>query len=407
MPQTFVIVGASLAGGTAAASLRDQGFDGRIVLIGEERHAPYERPPLSKEFLAGTVGFERSLLRPTEFWGERDIECRFGVRATAVDAGARRVTLDDGDAVAYTKLLVTTGLRNRTLGVPGAALPGVYSLRTVDEAESIKAAMSSGGRAVVVGMGFIGAEVTATLRTAGLEVDVIEPFPGPVYRALGPQISAVVAAIHADHGVSMHFEDNVAAFEGADRVERVVTASGRRFECDFAVVGVGTMPVTDLVAGVGVEINNGIVVDECCRTSVEGIYAAGDVANHFHPAYGRHVRVEHWQNAMKQGAAAAAAMLGEDTSYDEVHWFWSDQYDANIQSAGSTGDFGDAVVRGRLEDRNFVAFWVKEGRLAGAVAINRGKDLRRSLQLLKTRAAVDPAVLADPDADVRSATAAT
>lgn len=405
--QTFVIVGAGLAGGTAAASLRDKGFDGRIVLVGGERHAPYERPPLSKEFLAGKVPFERALLRPAEFWEDRDIECRFGVRATAVNAATRTVTLDDGDAVAYTKLLITSGLRNRTLDVPGAGLPGIHSLRTVDDATAIKAAMASGGRAVVVGMGFIGAEVTATLRGAGLEVDVIEPFPGPVYRALGPQVSAVVASVHADHGVSMHFEETVAAFEGGDRVERVVTASGRRFDCDFAVVGVGTVPVTDLVAAAGVEVDNGIVVDEYCRTAVEGIYAAGDVTNHFHPLHGRHIRVEHWQNAMKQGAAAAACMLGEESPYNEVHWFWSDQYDHNIQSAGSTGDLGDAILRGRLEDRNFVAFWLIEGRLAGAVALNRGRDLRRSLQLLKDRAFVDPKVLADPDADVRAAATAS
>lgn len=403
MVPTFAVVGANLAGGTAAATLREEGFEGRLILVGAEPTAPYERPPLSKEFLRGDAEFEASLLRPASFWEERDIECRFGIRATALDAERRTITLDDGDTVAYDKVLVATGLRNRTLQIPGADLAGVHSLRTVAEAEAIRAEMGSASHAVVVGMGFIGAEVAATLRTKGLAVTVIEPLPGPVIRALGPEAATVVSGIHRDHGVVMHFGDGVAAFEGAGRVERVVTSSGRRIDCDFVVVGIGTIPVTELLAATGVHLDNGVVVDARCRTNAEGIYAAGDVANHFHPAYGRHIRVEHWQNALKQGAAAARSMLGSEDPYDEVHWFWSDQYDDNIQCAGMLGEWQGAVIRGDVDARRFIAFFLSDGRLQGALAFNMGRDLRRGLPLIKAKSLVDPAALADPGADVRTA----
>ncbi|HYR61620.1 MAG TPA: FAD-dependent oxidoreductase [Actinomycetota bacterium] len=415
MPATFVIAGANLAGGTAAATLRSEGFDGRLVLIGEEPVAPYERPPLSKEFLRGEAPFEKALIRPADFWEAKEVECRLGTRVTRIDSGAREAILGDGDVVRYDKLLIATGLRNRRLGVPGAHLDGVRSLRTVADAEAIRAEMAGATKAVIVGMGFIGAEVAASLRLSGLEVEVIEPLPAPCYRALGPQIGSVVAAIHADHGVRMHFGESVDALEGAGRVERVVTGSGTRIDCDFVVVGVGTVPVTDLLDGVGVPLDNGVVVDEFCRAGPRGrdhmpqgdpdlgIYAAGDVANHFHPLVGHHVRVEHWQNAMKQGAAAARSMLGASECYDEVHWFWSDQFDANIQAAGHVSSWDDPVIRGDIEARSFAAFYLQEGRITAAIAINRGRDLRRCLALIKARAVVDPVLLADPDTDVRAA----
>jgi 3-phenylpropionate/trans-cinnamate dioxygenase ferredoxin reductase subunit len=273
----------------------------------------------------------------------------------------------------------------------------------VADAEAIRAAMAGATKAVVVGMGFIGAEVAASLRLSGLEVVVVEPFPGPCYRALGPQIGGVLAAIHADHGVTMHFGESVEAFEGGPRVEEVITRSGERISCDFVVVGVGTLPVTDLVEDTGIHLDNGVVVDEHCASSIEGVYAAGDVANHFHPPTGHHIRVEHWQNAMLQGAAAAKAMLGSQDPYEEVHWFWSDQYDTNIQSAGHVTDWANPIIRGDPGGRSFVAFYLIDGRIEGAVGVNRGRDLRRSISLMKARAIVDPAKLADPDTDVRSA----
>ena len=400
---TFLIVGASLAGGTAAATLRSSGFDGRIVLVGEEPVAPYERPPLSKQFLRGEVAFETALVRPESFWTEQRIECRFGTRAVRLDPVAHVVELSDGSLLAYDKLLVSTGLRNRTLMIPGADLAGVHSLRTAAESEAIAAGAAGAGAAVVVGMGFIGSEVAASLRQRGVPVVAIEPLPTPVYRALGPEVGSILAEIHADHGVALHTSESVAAFEGEGRVERVVTATGRRIECDLAVVGVGAMPVTDWLEGSGVDLDDGVVVDAACRTNVENVFAAGDVARHFHPRTGHHIRVEHWQNALKQGAAVAAAMLGSAEPYNEVHWFWSDQYDANIQSAGQVGVWASAVVRGSLPARSCVAFWVAGDRIEGAVAVNRGRDLRRSLALIASGARVDPARLADPDIDVRAA----
>ena len=405
MPETYVVAGANLAGGTAAATLRADGFNGRLILVGEEPVAPYERPPLSKEFLRGEAPFEKALIRPPGFWEANEIECRFGSRVARIDPGSRQAILDDGEALRYDKVLVATGLRNRTLHVPGSHLRGIHRLRTVADADAIRAETAGATTVVVVGMGFIGSEVAASLRLSGLDVVAIEPLPAPCYRALGPQIGAVVAAIHADHGVKIHFGESVDAFEGNERVERVVTGSGMRIDCDAVVVGVGTTPVTDLLEDTGVHLENGIVVDEHCRASVEGIYAAGDVANHLHPLAGRHIRVEHWQNALKQGAAAAKAMLGSPDPYDEVHWFWSDQYDTNIQSAGHVSDWTNPLIRGDLESRSFVAFSLRDGRIAGAVALNRGKDLRRSIALIKSKAVVDPAKLADPDTDVRSALA--
>jgi len=405
MPETYVVAGANLAGGTAAATLRADGFNGRLILVGEEPVAPYERPPLSKEFLRGEAPFEKALIRPPGFWEANEIECRFGSRVARIDPGSRQAILDDGEALRYDKVLVATGLRNRTLHVPGSHLPGIHLLRTVADADAIRAETAGATAVVVVGMGFIGSEVAASLRRCGLDVVAVEPLPAPCYRALGPQIGAVVAAIHADHGVKMHFGESVDAFEGNERVERVVTGSGMHIDCDAVVVGVGTTPVTDLLEGTGVHLENGIVVDEHCRASVEGIYAAGDVANHLHPLVGGHIRVEHWQNALKQGAAAAKAMLGSPDPYDEVHWFWSDQYDTNIQSAGHVSDWTNPLIRGDLETRSFVAFSLRDGRIVGAVAVNRGKDLRRSIALIKAKAVVDPAKLADPDTDIRSALA--
>jgi 3-phenylpropionate/trans-cinnamate dioxygenase ferredoxin reductase subunit len=405
MAATVVILGAGLAGGTAAATLRAQGFDGRVVLVGAEPWPPYERPPLSKEFLRGESAFETAAVRPPEFWEEQAIECRFGQAAT-VDARASTVVLAGGEAVPFDQLLVATGLANRRLSVPGATLDGIHSLRTIGEAEQLRTEMAAASAAVVVGMGFIGAEVAASLRSSGVEVTAIDPLPGPVYRAFGPGGSAVVEAIHRDHGVRMHFGEGVASFEGSRRVEAVVTTSGQRIACDLAVVGVGTLPLTGALEGTGVAIGNGVLVDEHCRTNIDGIFAAGDVANHYHPAYGTHVRVEHWHNALKQGEAAAKSMLGGTEPYDEVHWFWSDQYHDNIQCAGRIGDWHGAVIRGDVEGRRFAAFFLDGDRLAGALAVNLGRDLRRALPLIRAAAVMDPAALADPGVDVRSARAA-
>ena len=401
MPPTFVIVGASLTGGMAAATLRQEGFDGDVILIGNEPQPPYERPPLSKQFLRGEVPFEKTLIRPDGFYAANRIDTRFGIAATRVDPVSRNVELATGGSVHYDKLLIATGVRNRRLPIPGRDLPKVFDLRSVGDAEALRAEIAPGRKAAVIGMGFIGCEVAASLRQKGVDVVCIDPSPTPLFRILGRQLGQVVAKLHLDHGVKTIFEDVAARFEGDRRLERVITNRGRVVECDFAVVGVGVEPVTDVVAESGVEISNGILVDEYCRTNVEGIYAAGDVANHMHPVFARRMRVEHWQNAMLQGAAAARSMLGKGTPYDSVHWFWSDQYDVNLQYAGFHGNAVDIVVRGNLEARSFIAFYLSEGRIDAVVAVNRGRDLRRVIPLIDARALVEPRHLADDDVDLR------
>jgi 3-phenylpropionate/trans-cinnamate dioxygenase ferredoxin reductase component len=401
MSPVFVIIGASLAGGVAAATLRQDGFDGEVILIGAEPKPPYERPPLSKQYLRGEAPFEKALVRPAAFYDQNRIETRFGARATRVDPSRRVVELDTGAGVHYDTLLIATGVRNRRPAIPGLQLPGVFDLRTVGDADALRSQIVSGRKAVVIGMGFIGSEVAASLRHKGVEVVSIDPAPVPLVRVLGDQVGRVIAAIHHDHGVETIFEDVVTGFDGQGRLERVMTRNGRRIECDFAVVGVGVEPALGFLSGSGVELDNGILVDEYCRTNIDGIYAAGDVANHFHPALRQRLRVEHWQNAMQQGAAAARSMLGRGQPYEPVHWFWSDQYDLNLQYAGYHRQAEQIVVRGNLEKRSGLAFYLNSGRIDAVVALNRGKDVRRAMPLIKSREIVDPRQLADEDVDLR------
>ncbi|MDP9257304.1 MAG: FAD-dependent oxidoreductase [Actinomycetota bacterium] len=382
-------------------TLRDESFDGRIVLIGAEDHPPYERPPLSKEYLRGEVSFANAYVRQPDFYEANGIEARLGTRAARVAPSERVVELEDGERVAYDKLLIATGATNRRLSVAGVDLEGVYDLRVVEDADRIRLAAALGRKAVVVGMGFIGSEVAASLRQLGVQVAVVAAGSVPLQRVLGEEVGGVLAEIHREHGVEFHFGDPANAFEGSGRVERLVTASGE-IECDFAVIGVGVEPAVELAAKTGIEVDNGIVVDEYCRTNVEGIYAAGDVANHYHPVFERRIRVEHWENALKQGPAAARNMLGKNESYEEIHWFWSDQYDTNLQYAGFHTTWDELVLRGSLEGRSFVAFYCTEGRVLAAVAVNRGKDLRRSIPLIKARRPVKPAKLRNPDLDLRT-----
>src|SRR5574338_901206 len=303
MPPTFVIVGASLTGGTAAATLRQEGFDGDVILIGEEPHPPYERPPLSKEYLRGEVPFEKALVRPDGFYEQNRIDTWFGVTATRVDPAEGKVELATGGSVRYDKLLVATGARNHRPAIPGLDLQNVFDLRSISDADALRAAAVPGRRAAVLGLGFIGCEVAASLRQKDVDVVCIGPSPTPLFRVLGEQVGQVLSRIHRDHGVEMVFDDVVTRFEGGQRVERVITKRDRRVDCDFAVVGVGVEPVLEVLGGSGVETSNGILVDEYCRTNVPDIYSSGDVANHYHPVFQKRMRVEHWQQAMQQGAA--------------------------------------------------------------------------------------------------------
>ncbi len=418
MPETIVIIGASQTGATAAITLRDEGFDGRVILIGAEPHLPYERPPLSKKYLLGEQALEKMLIRPASYYAEHMIEMRLGIAATRVDPHTKVVELTDGEPIAYDKVLVATGVRNRKLPVPGADLPGIYDLRTPADADRIRQEFVAGRKAVVVGMGFIGSEVAATMRQLGIEVTVIEPLKIPLAHILGDGVGRIFESLHRQQGVQMHFGEFVTRFEGAGadgagvdgvgQVRRVFTNGGRQIACDFVVVGVGVIPVTEVVAESGVEVENGIVVDEYCRTNIEGIYAAGDVANHYHPLIDRHMRVEHYQNAIAQGQAAARSMLGKlEQPYADVPWFWSDQYEYNIQYAGFHSQWDQFVVRGDLAQRDFVGFYLKDQRINAAVAMsaggsNRGKDVRLAMRLIEAQTQVSASDLADETVKLRS-----
>jgi 3-phenylpropionate/trans-cinnamate dioxygenase ferredoxin reductase component len=401
--ERFVIIGASLAGASAAAALREGGFDGTVELIGEEPQLPYNRPPLSKGYLRGQERLEDQLVNPADHYAGHDITLSLGVRATAVDPRRKVVGLAGGVEVPYDRLLVATGGRNRVLTTPGADLPGIFQLRTVEDCDRIRAAARPGARAVVVSLGFIGSEVTASLRQMGLAVTAIDGHPVPLARVLGVEIGAILAAIHREQGVELGLEDGVAAFEGAARVERVRTTRGRILPCDLVVAGIGIVPNSELLAEAGAAVDNGVLVDGFCRSSLPDVYAAGDVANHLHPLFGR-LRVEHWNNGYQQGRAAARTMLGGTQPYDHLHSFWSDQYEHLLEYVGFAARWDRVVFRGDPGSRKFLGFFLKDGVLRAAMGLNRGGDpedsktdgeLKLAAKLIQARVPVDPARLAD------------
>lgn len=387
--KTFVVVGGGLAGGTAAATFRELGFEGRLVLIGEEPVPPYERPPLSKQLLRGESPLEEAYVRDASFWEEQGIEGRFGEVATHIDTASKHVGVG-GQNVRYDKLLIATGSKPRRIPIAGIDLDGVFELRTVQDAYRIRDEIDTGKKAVLVGMGFIGCEVAAALRMQGVEVVGIDGASVPLQRVLGEEIGDVLAAIHYEYGVELLLGDAVESFQGSDRVEAVVTKSGSKVDCDFAVVGLGIQPVEDLAEAASIEVDNGIKVDEFCRTSAPDVYAAGDVASHFHPLIKRHIRVEHWQHAAKHGEAAARSMLGIEEAYQPVHWFWSDQYEHNFQYAGFHDDFDQIVYRGEPRHRSFVAYCFKGGRLLACIAMNRDAEVRAAMELIAGGGEVSP-----------------
>ncbi len=399
--QTFAIVGASLTGGTAAATLRQAGFDGRVILIGDEPALPYERPGLSKEYLRGEQDREALFVRPASWWEEQRIETRTGVRVQELDPSARTITLVDDETIAFDRALVATGVRNRRFDVPGADLDGIFQLRTVADADRIRRAAADASHAVVVGMGFIGAEVTASLRQMGLAVTVVEIFETALYRILGPRIGRAIEAMHRDAGVVFHFNERVERFDGTGRVERVVIRGGVAIEADLVIVGVGTEPNAEVMIGEAIAANGGIRVGPALETAHPGVFAAGDVASHDHPVFGE-VRVEHFDNAIKMGEHAARAMLGATEAFDDPHWFWSDQWQHQVQMAG-VGLGGEMVLRGSIEERSFCAFFLDDhGVLRACVSLDWKRDCRRALPLIRTAAQPDPRALADPDVDLRT-----
>jgi 3-phenylpropionate/trans-cinnamate dioxygenase ferredoxin reductase subunit len=394
--ETHIIVGASLAGATAAATLREEGFDGRVVLIGAEEHRPYERPPLSKDYLRGEAGRDKLYVHPDGFYADHDIELRLGSTAVELDTAGRTVTLDDGDRLGYDRLLLATGAEPRRLPIPGAELDGVLYLRSVDDSDALRERLDAGGSVVVVGAGWIGSEVAASASQRGLDVTVIDPLSVPLERVLGAEIGAVYRDIHTDHGVRMLMDTGVAAFEGDEKVERVRTSDGSELECNFVVVGVGVQPRTGLAADAGVAVDDGVVVDARLRTGADGVFAAGDVASAHHPFYGERIRVEHWANALNQGPAAARNMLGQDAPYERLPYFFSDQYDVGMEYSGFARSWDRVVVRGDPAAREFIAFWMDGDRVLAGMNVNVWEVTDALQRLIRERVPVDDARLADP-----------
>jgi len=394
---TFVIVGAALAGAKAAEALRSEGFDGRIALIGAESERPYERPPLSKDLLRGESEVEGARVHEAGFYEEKDIELRTGVTVEAIDTAASEVALAGGERLAYDRLLLTTGAEPRRVPVPGADLEGVHYLRDLGDSAAIGERIAAGGRLVVIGAGWIGSEVAASARQKGCEVAVVEMTDVPLERVLGREVGAIYGDIHRDHGLELHTGVGVEAIEGDGRAERVRLSDGRALDCDFVVVGVGVVPRTALAEQAGIAVNDGIVVDEHLQTSVPGIYAAGDVANAFHPFYGHHLRVEHWANALNQPATAAQSMLGKEASYERLPYFFSDQYEVGMEYAGFAREWDEVVFRGDTAAREFIAFWVSGGRVVAGMNVNVWDVVEGIQELIRSRREVPVERLRDPD----------
>jgi 3-phenylpropionate/trans-cinnamate dioxygenase ferredoxin reductase subunit len=395
--RTFAIVGASLAGAKAAETLRAEGFDGRVLLVGSETERPYERPPLSKEYLRGEAEREKIYVHEEGYYGEHEIELRLGRTAAGLDVAARELTLDDGEPVRYDSLLLATGAEPRRLDVPGADLDGVRYLRSVTNSDALRERFERARSVVVVGGGWIGCEVAAAARQHGLDVTLVEPLQVPLQRVLGDELGGFYRDVHAEHGVQVLTGVGVEALEGGDAVERVVLADGRRIDCELVVVGVGVRPRTQLAGQAGLAVDDGILVDERLESSAPGVFAAGDVARARHPFYDASVRVEHWATALNQGPAAARSMLGGTEPYDRLPYFYSDQYDVGMEYTGWAPEWDRVVFRGDPASREFIAFWLRGDRVLAGMNVNVWDVADSIEQLIREGAPVDVERLVDAE----------
>jgi len=405
---TYLVAGASLAGAKAAEALRAGGFDGQIVLVGAENELPYERPPLSKGYLLGKAARETIYVHPRQWYADNDVDLRLGTTVTSVEPAEHAVALDDGSRVGYAKLLLATGSSPRQLSVPGGSLEGVRYLRTVSDSDAIKAALAAASSVAVVGAGWIGLEVAAAARQAGAQVTVLEMADLPLLRVLGREAAEVFVALHRDHGVDLRFGVHVTEIAGAGgRVAGVRLADGRDIPADVVIVGIGIVPNTGLAKTAGLEVEDGVRVDAALRSSDPDIYAAGDVASAYHPLIGKHIRVEHWANALNQPQAAAQSMLGQDVSYDRVPYFFSDQYDLGMEYSGYVEPEGYAqvVFRGDVAGREFIAFWLADdGRVLAGMNVNVWDVTEQIQKLVRSGEPVEPTALADPSTPLESLT---
>jgi len=399
MDQDLIIVGAGLAGASAAEALRDSGFEGSVTIVGTEDEAPYIRPPLSKEFLAGSAEEDSPYVHPREWYAERSIGLEAGVTAVDLDLGGHGLVLDDGRRLKYDRLLLATGAVPRRLTIPGAELPGVHYLRTFGDSRELKSLISGGGRKVaIVGAGWIGLEVASTARSLGNEVTVIGMEDIPLAAIVGERIGEVFASLHREHGVELRMSTRTSRIAGDGQATGVVLESGETVPADVVVVGIGAVPSTGLAEKAGLEVDNGILVDQTLRTSDPDVFAAGDVANELHPVLGRRIRVEHWANALNQGQAAGQSMAGQQVSYDRVPYFYTDQFDLGMEYSGYPGAAkGELVVRGDLASREFIAFWLDDGRVAAGMNVNVWDVNPAIEELIRSGRRVDAGRLANAD----------
>jgi 3-phenylpropionate/trans-cinnamate dioxygenase ferredoxin reductase subunit len=394
--ETFVIVGAGLAGAKAAETLRTEGFDGRVVLIGDEPERPYERPPLSKDYLRGETK-TRPYVHDQSFYADNAIELWHSTRATGLDTGLQELLLEGDRRLGYDRLLIATGALPRRLDVAGTELDGIHYLRTLTDSERIGERIEGGQRLVVIGAGWIGAEIAASARQKGCDVTMLEMASLPLERVLGPEVGRIYRDLHRDHGVEFLPDTTVDRFEGQGSVQRVITRDDASIDTDYVVIGVGVAPRIGLLEASGLRIDNGVVVDEHLQTSSRNVFAAGDVANASHPFYGHHLRVDHWDTALHQGPVAAKNMLGRADSYDRIPYFFSDQYGTGIEYSGNATEWDEVVFRGDVAAREFIAFWLKDGRLVAGMNMNVWDVSDPIRELIRSRCVLDTDKLADGD----------
>lgn len=395
----IVIIGAGHAAGQAAASLRQAKFEGSITIIGDEAHVPYQRPPLSKQYLAGTQGADKVYLRAEKFYADKDIQLMLDTRATQIDPGTKTINLDNGETIAYEKLLISTGSRPRKLSTEGSDLSGIHYLRTMDDVDGIRADVKPGANLVIVGGGYIGLEVAAVGIELGMNVHVLEMEERILQRVTTPEMSAYYHKLHSDRGVHIHTQTGVTGFSGNGKVEKVLCGD-ESFAADIVIVGIGIIPNIEIAEEAGIHCDNGIVVDDHCCTSDPDIYAAGDCTNHPNPLMNKRLRLESVPNAMDQARVSTANMLGDDKVYAAIPWFWSDQYELKLQMVGFSADGDSQVLRGDMENHQFAIFYLKDGKVVAADAVNSPKEFMLCKQLVGKPA--DPAQLADPETDLKS-----
>ena len=397
MPETVVIAGAGHAAGQVIATLKQKKFGGKVVLIGDEAYLPYQRPPLSKKFLAGELDAERLHFKPSSFYDDANIEVHLNTRVTGINADTRSVTTQDGASVKYDKLVLALGSRARKIPMAREDLAGVFYLRGIDDVNDIRNQIGADKRVAIVGAGYIGLEVAAVCRQLGLRVTVVEMAERVMSRVVSAQISAFFQQQHENHGVEFRMSTGLSALHGDDHVTALELDDGQMIETDFVIIGAGILPNYELAEAAGLQVDNGIAVDEHCQSSDPDIYAIGDCSSHYSSIYGRRIRLESVHNALEQAKTAASNICGIAERYSQVPWFWSDQYDLKLQIAGLSQGYDEVVIRGEPDDKKFSCFYLRDGVLIAVDAINSPRDFMQSKPLIAARTVIDPAKLAHPE----------